>query len=65
METLVSTRKNVRKHRSKEGDPIPPLRKKLSSMDAEKLISIEEQVQKEIDTIIQQATMPVDQMGEQ
>jgi len=65
METLGSTRENVRKHRSKEGDPIPPLRKKLSSMDAEKLISIEEQVQKEIDTIIQQATMPVEQMGEQ
>jgi TPP-dependent pyruvate/acetoin dehydrogenase alpha subunit len=54
---------NVRKYRSKEGDPIPLMRKKLSCKDAEKLHGLEKQVQNEIDEIIQQACMPVEQMG--
>jgi TPP-dependent pyruvate/acetoin dehydrogenase alpha subunit len=54
-----------RKHRSKEGDPIPHMRKKLASMDAGKLHDLETRVQNEIETIITQATLPVKQQGGQ
>jgi acetoin:2,6-dichlorophenolindophenol oxidoreductase subunit alpha len=53
----------VRKHRSKEGDPIPPMRKKLSSMDAEKLHELEKLVENEIEKILQQLSKPVEQGG--
>jgi TPP-dependent pyruvate/acetoin dehydrogenase alpha subunit len=53
----------IRKHRSKEGDPIPPLRKKLSNFDDEKLQELEKQVQNEIKIIVQQITLPVEQVG--
>ena len=56
---------NVRKHRSKEGDPIALLRKKLANLDAAKLHDIESRVQNEIETIITQATLPVEQKGGQ
>jgi len=56
-------RENISKYRSKEGDPIQPMRKKLSTLDTEKLNGIENQVKHEIDTIVQQASMPVDEGG--
>jgi TPP-dependent pyruvate/acetoin dehydrogenase alpha subunit len=54
---------NVRKYRSKEGDPILPLRKELSSLDAEKLKELEDQVRLEIEMIVQQASMTEEQLG--
>jgi pyruvate dehydrogenase E1 component alpha subunit len=54
---------NVRKYRSKEGDPIPPLRKMLSGLDAEKLKELENQVKLEIEKIVQQASTTVEQVG--
>ncbi len=62
-ETLGILRDSARIHRSKEGDPIPILRKKLDGIDAEKLHEIEQQVQNEIEAIIRQATTPVEQIG--
>lgn len=64
-EMLVIIWENVRKHRSKEGDPIALLRKKLAVMDAEKLHEIEVEVQNEIDKIIEQASLPENQIGGQ
>jgi pyruvate dehydrogenase E1 component alpha subunit len=64
-EMLGIIRETNRKHRSKEGDPIPILRKKLAGMDGEKLQEIETQVQNEIKNIIQQTSLPVKQMGGQ
>jgi TPP-dependent pyruvate/acetoin dehydrogenase alpha subunit len=55
---------NVRKYRSKEGDPIALLRKKLAGMDTEKLHELETRIQNEIEKVIEQASMPVSQMGE-
>jgi TPP-dependent pyruvate/acetoin dehydrogenase alpha subunit len=55
----------VRKHRTKEGDPLALLRKKLTNMDAGKLHGIEAQINEEIDKIIEQASMPVGQLGGQ
>jgi TPP-dependent pyruvate/acetoin dehydrogenase alpha subunit len=62
-EALGIVRENARIHHSQEGDPIPPMRKKLSTMDIEKLHSIEKQVKDEIETIIQQTSMPMEQIG--
>ena len=62
-EVLGMVWENVRKYRSKEGDPIPPIRSKLSGMDAEKVQEIENQVWLEIETIIQQISEPVEQLG--
>jgi len=62
-EVLGTIWETIRKHRSKEGDPIPPMRKKLSNLDAEKLHGLEKQVQNEIEAIVQQASMPVEQIG--
>jgi acetoin:2,6-dichlorophenolindophenol oxidoreductase subunit alpha len=64
-EMLVIIWENVRKHRSKEGDPIAFLRKKLAVMDAEKLNEIEVEVQNEIKKIIEQACLPENQIGGQ
>jgi len=62
-EVLGMVWENVRKYRSKEGDPIPPFRNKLSGIDAEKVQEIENQVRLEIETIIQQISEPVEQLG--
>jgi pyruvate dehydrogenase E1 component alpha subunit len=62
-EVLGIIRENVRKYRSKEGDPIPPLRKMLSSMDDDRLEEVENQVRLEIEAIVQQASRPVEQLG--
>jgi len=62
-EVLGMVWENVRKYRSKEGDPIPPIRNKLSGMDAEKVQEIENQVRLEIESIIQQISGPVEQLG--
>jgi len=62
-EVLGIVWENIRKHRSKEGDPLPLLQKKLSDMDAEKLHNLEKQVENEIAMIIQQTSMPAEQMG--
>ncbi len=53
----------VRKHRSREGDPIPLLRKKLASTDSEKLHTIETDVRNEIAQIIEKATLPFEHKG--
>jgi len=63
-ELLEMIWENIRKYREKEGDPIPSIRKKLLSVDAEKLHSLETQVEVEIKAIFQQALLPVGQMGE-
>jgi len=63
-EVLEMIWENIRKYRSKEGDPIPPIRKKLLSIDAEKLHSLEIQVEVEIKAIVQRALLPLEQMGE-
>ena len=56
---------SIRKHRSKEGDPIPPLRKKLMLLDANKVNEIEKQVKIMIETIVLQAsTSHMEQGGE-
>ncbi len=52
-----------RKHRSKEGDPIPPLRKRLMEGDAVKVNLIEQQVAKEMQEIIEQVSQPLEQAG--
>jgi TPP-dependent pyruvate/acetoin dehydrogenase alpha subunit len=64
-EMLGIIRETSRKHRSKEGDPIPRMRKKLASQDPERLKEIESQVQNEIENVIEQATQPLGQMGGQ
>jgi TPP-dependent pyruvate/acetoin dehydrogenase alpha subunit len=64
MEMLGIIRETVRKHRSKEGDPLPPLRKKLLNLDAEKLHELESQIQNEIEVILQQLALPVEQAGD-
>ncbi len=61
-ETLGILWESARIHRSKEGDPIPVLRKKLAEIDADKLRQAEQQVQDEIEVIIQRATAPVEQL---
>lgn len=61
-ETLGILRDSARIHRSKEGDPIPILRKKLAGLDLDKLQEIEGQVKTEIELIIHQATAPVEKM---
>jgi TPP-dependent pyruvate/acetoin dehydrogenase alpha subunit len=53
----------VRKHRSKEGDPITLLRKKLASIDAGKLHEMEIRVQNEIETIITHASLLIEPKG--
>lgn len=53
----------IRKHRSREGDPIPLLRKKLASMDAEKLRVIETEVKTEITQVIEKALLSSEQKG--
>ncbi|OGN89023.1 MAG: hypothetical protein A2Y88_08685 [Chloroflexi bacterium RBG_13_48_10] len=62
-EMLEIIRETVRKHRSQEGDPIPRLRKKLTSIDAAKLQDIEIMVKSEIEAIMQQTSQPSEQMG--
>jgi TPP-dependent pyruvate/acetoin dehydrogenase alpha subunit len=62
-ETLGILWESGRVHRSKEGDPIPILRKKLAALDAVMLSGIEQKVQKEIMAIIQRATATTDHMG--
>jgi len=62
-EVLGIVRETVRKHRSKEGDPIPPLRRKLLNLDAEKLHEWESQIRNEIEAILQQLVLPVEQVG--
>ncbi len=64
-EMLGVIRETGRKHRSKEGDPIPLLRKKLVNQDSERLMEIESQVQNEIENVIEQATQPLGQIGDQ
>ena len=64
-EMLGIIRETGRKHRSKEGDPIPLLRKKLVNQDFERLMEIESQVQNEIENVIDQATQPLGQIGDQ
>jgi hypothetical protein len=61
-ETLGISRESARIHRSKEGDPIPILQKKLAWMDVDKLHRAEQQVQDEIEVIIQRATAPDEQL---
>jgi pyruvate dehydrogenase E1 component alpha subunit len=61
-ETLGILRESARVHRSKEGDPIPLLQKKLASVDADKLHELENQVQTEIDEIIRKATKTTELM---
>ncbi len=63
-ETLGILRESAQIHRSKEGDPIPILRKKLAGMDEVKLQEIELQVKTEIEAISRNATAPAEQMGE-
>jgi pyruvate dehydrogenase E1 component alpha subunit len=54
----------VRKYRTQEGDPIPPLRKKLFSIDSTKLVGIEEQLRREIEIIVLQASeTPIERGG--
>jgi TPP-dependent pyruvate/acetoin dehydrogenase alpha subunit len=62
-ETLSILWESARIHRSKEGDPIPILRKKLAGLDVDKLEVIENEVKNEIEAIIQQVTAPTEQMG--
>ena len=62
-EVLGMVWENIRKYRSKEGDPLPPLRNKLLNVDKEKLQEIEIQVQLEIDTILREISIPVTQLG--
>jgi acetoin:2,6-dichlorophenolindophenol oxidoreductase subunit alpha len=64
-EMLGILRESARVHRTREGDPIPILRKKLADIDTEKLVAIEQQIQGEIGEIIQRATAPVEQVGGQ
>ena len=52
-----------RKYRTQEGDPIPPLRKKLSSIDDKKLIILEAQLLKEIEIIVEQAAQAPTDVG--
>ena len=54
---------NVQKYRSGEGDPIPPLRMKLESLDTGQVHVIEAEVQDEISSIIRQIEIPVEQAG--
>ncbi len=61
-ETLGILRESARIHRSKEGDPIPILQKKLAGIDVDKLHRAEQQVQDEIEVMIQRATAPVEQL---
>lgn len=53
---LISER--GRKYRAKEGDPLPPLRKKLSKIDDERLRGVEGRVKQDIDKVIKQASVP-------
>jgi pyruvate dehydrogenase E1 component alpha subunit len=62
-EMLGIIRESGRKHDSLEGDPIPPMRKKLWNMDAEKLTVVENQVKHEIETIVEQASMTAEKRG--
>jgi acetoin:2,6-dichlorophenolindophenol oxidoreductase subunit alpha len=62
-ELLEMTWENIRKYRSREGDPIPPIRKKLLDAEADKLHSLESKVEVEIKAIAQQALLPLEQMG--
>jgi TPP-dependent pyruvate/acetoin dehydrogenase alpha subunit len=55
---------NVLKHRSKEGDPIALLRKKLTNLDAVKLHDLEMKVQNEIEKVIEQTSIPLRQLGD-
>lgn len=64
-ELLGTVWENIRKHRSKEGDPIALLRTKLASMDAGKLHDIETRVQNDIAMIISQVNLPDEQKGGQ
>jgi TPP-dependent pyruvate/acetoin dehydrogenase alpha subunit len=61
-EVLGMVWENVRKYRSKEGDPLPPLRNKLIGMDSEKVQEIENKLQLEIDSILQQISVPERQL---
>jgi acetoin:2,6-dichlorophenolindophenol oxidoreductase subunit alpha len=62
-EVLAIIRENSRNYRSKEGDPLIKTRQKLSGIDFEKLKELEKQVDLEIETIIQQVSIPVEQGG--
>jgi len=52
---LAIIRETNRKYRLQEGDPIPPMRNRLSSMDAEKLQAVENQVKIEMEMVFKQA----------
>jgi TPP-dependent pyruvate/acetoin dehydrogenase alpha subunit len=62
-ETMGIVKETGRIHSSKEGDPIPILRKKLLSINEEKLHEIEQQIQSEMEAISRRATTPVGHSG--